>query len=210
MQPAPPTFPMKRAMFAAGLLALTSATAPHHLAFQVVDQRGLPLQGAVVEIARPAGDTRPVSFAPHYGMAQRNIAFLPGTLLVPAGTTVAFPNLDTVRHSIYSFSKAGRFQIDLYGRDQTRSHEFTMPGSIALGCHIHDKMRGYIRVTTTPYQRCERPCRYRQPARRRVPCHSLAPTGSRRRRRMARHADRCRKSSEPYHDCDPLICPSPT
>ena len=151
MQSAPPMFPIKRAMFAAGLLALTSATAPHHLAFQVVDQRGLPLQGAVVEIARPAGDTRPVSFAPHYGMAQRNIAFLPGTLLVPAGTTVAFPNLDTVRHSIYSFSKAGRFQIDLYGRDQTRSHEFTMPGSIALGCHIHDKMRGYIRVTTTPY-----------------------------------------------------------
>jgi len=72
-------------------------------------------------------------------------------LLVPVGTTVAFPNLDTVRHSIYSFSKAGRFQIDLYGRDQTRTHQFTVPGSIALGCHIHDQMRGYIRVSTTPY-----------------------------------------------------------
>ncbi len=142
---------IKRVVFAAGCIALTSATAPHHLAFQVVDQRGLPLQGAVVEIAQAPGDTRPVSFAARYGMAQRNIAFLPGTLLVPAGTTVAFPNLDTVRHSIYSFSKAGRFQIDLYGHDETRSHQFAVPGSIALGCHIHDKMRGYIRVTTTPY-----------------------------------------------------------
>ncbi len=151
MQSASPLFIPKRALCAAGLLALTSATAPHHLAFQVVDQRGLPMQGAVVEIARPAGDSRPVAFAPRYGMAQRNIAFLPGTLLVPAGTTVAFPNLDTVRHSIYSFSKAGRFQIDLYGHDETRSHEFSVPGSIALGCHIHDQMRGYIRVTTTPY-----------------------------------------------------------
>jgi plastocyanin len=141
----------KRAYLALGCLALTSAVAPHHLAFQVVDQRGLPLQGAVVEIARPAGDVRPVTFATHYGMAQRNVMFVPGTLLVPAGTTVAFPNLDTVRHSIYSFSKAGRFQIDLYGHDQTRTHQFSVPGSIALGCHIHDQMRGYIRVSTTPY-----------------------------------------------------------
>ena len=151
MPSAPPLIIVKRTFFAAACLALTSAGPPHHLAFQVVDQRGLPLQGAVVEIARPAGDDRPVNFAPRYGMAQRDIMFRPGTLLVPAGATVAFPNLDTVRHSIYSFSKAGRFQIELYGRDQTRTHQFAVPGSIALGCHIHDKMKGYIRVSTTPY-----------------------------------------------------------
>ncbi len=142
---------LKPGLIPAAWLALVSATAPHHLAFQVTDQRGLPLHDAVVEIARPKGDDRPVVFPWRAAMAQRNIAFMPGTLIVPVGATVAFPNLDTVRHSIYSFSKAGRFQIDLYGQDQTRTHQFTLPGAIALGCHIHDRMKGYIRTATTPY-----------------------------------------------------------
>jgi plastocyanin len=142
---------LARAMLAAACLIATSATEQHHLDVQVFDQRGLPLQGAVVEIARPAGDARPLSFAGRIAMAQRNETFVPGTLIVPLDATVAFPNLDTVRHSIYSFSRAARFQIDLYGTDQTRSRQFTIPGTVALGCHIHDQMRGYLRITTTPY-----------------------------------------------------------
>jgi hypothetical protein len=142
---------IKRAWLCAVCLTLVSATSPRHLVVQVFDQRGLPLHGAVVEIARPAGDDRPLEFPWRNAMAQRNETFVPGTLIVPAGSTVAFPNLDTVRHSIYSFSRAARFQIDLYGTDQTRSREFDVPGSVALGCHIHDQMKGYIRVTRTPY-----------------------------------------------------------
>jgi len=142
---------MKRAWLAAVCLAQISATAPHHLVVQVFDQRGLPVPGAVVEIARPAGDERPLAFAWRSAMAQRNQTFVPGTLIVPLGATVAFPNLDTVRHSIYSFSRIARFQIDLYGTDQTRSRVFDIAGSVALGCHIHDQMKGYIRVTRTPY-----------------------------------------------------------
>jgi hypothetical protein len=84
-------------------------------------------------------------------MAQKDMAFVPGTLVVAKGANVAFPNLDRVRHSVYSFSKAAKFEIDLYGRDQTRSHMFAVAGSVAVGCNIHDSMRGYIRVTDTPY-----------------------------------------------------------
>lgn len=118
---------------------------------QVFDQRGLPLRDAVVEIARPAGNSAAVSFAGRNAMAQRNLAFVPGTLIVPRGSAVAFPNLDTVRHSIYSFSRIARFTIDLYGRDQNRSQRFDATGSAALGCNIHDQMRGYIRVVDTPF-----------------------------------------------------------
>lgn len=84
-------------------------------------------------------------------MAQKNQEFTPGTLIVARGSTVAFPNLDRVRHSIYSFSKPARFEIELYGRDQTRTHTFNVAGSVKLGCNIHDQMRGYIRVTDTPF-----------------------------------------------------------
>lgn len=132
-------------------LFAVSATAPQSLTLQVVNQRGMPIQGAVIEIAPPPGSTRPLSFPWRNAIAQHNLAFQPGTLIVPVGADVAFPNLDAVRHSIYSFSKIARFQIDLYGRNQTRSQRFALPGTVALGCNIHDKMRGYIRVVSTPF-----------------------------------------------------------
>jgi hypothetical protein len=84
-------------------------------------------------------------------MAQKNIEFVPGTLIVAKGSTVSFPNFDRVRHSIYSFSKAARFEINLYGRDQSRSQKFPIVGSVALGCNIHDKMSGYVKVVDTPF-----------------------------------------------------------
>ena len=84
-------------------------------------------------------------------MSQRDVAFQPGTLIVTKGSTVRFPNEDRVRHSVYSFSKAAKFQIKLYGRDQTKTKNFPVAGSVALGCNIHDQMKGYIVVVDTPF-----------------------------------------------------------
>ncbi|MEL0253175.1 MAG: methylamine utilization protein [Novosphingobium sp.] len=140
------------AFLLAGILpAIETIAAPSGVPLQVVDQAGMPLRDAVIEIAPLAGDTRRPAFSWRNAMAQRNLAFLPGTLIVPKGATVAFPNLDTVRHSIYSFSKPGPFRIDLYGQEQTRSQKFDNAGTIALGCNIHDTMQGYVRVVSTPY-----------------------------------------------------------
>lgn len=130
---------------------LVSAAPPAILPVQIVDQAGMPVRDAVIEIVPPAGDTRRLAFSWRNAMAQKNLAFVPGTLIVPRGAVVVFPNLDNVRHSIYSFSKPGPFKIELYGQDQTRKQQFNGVGTIALGCNIHDNMRGYIRVTDTPY-----------------------------------------------------------
>ena len=112
----------------------------------------MPVRDAVVELA-PNGGWRggAIRFGWKSAMAQKNVAFVPGTLVVAKGAAVAFPNLDNVRHSVYSFSKPARFEIDLYGRDQTRSQSFPVVGTVALGCNIHDQMRGYIRVVDTPF-----------------------------------------------------------
>lgn len=118
---------------------------------QVTDARGLPVKDAVVEIHPAGGVSGPIHFPWRMGMAQRDLQFTPGTLVVARGSTVAFPNLDQVRHSIYSFSRPARFEINLYGRDQTRTHTFNNVGAVKLGCNIHDNMRGYIRVTDTPF-----------------------------------------------------------
>lgn len=134
-----------------GLSAAAAAAAPSSLKVQVVDAAGLPVRDAVVELRSARPPAGPIRFPWTMGMAQKNRQFTPGTLIVAKGSTVAFPNLDKVRHSIYSFSKPARFEIELYGRDQTRTHTFAVPGSVKLGCNIHDEMRGYIRVTDTPF-----------------------------------------------------------
>jgi len=130
--------------------SLAWGAAPVAVRVQVVDAKGVPVRDAVVEIDA-AGGASAVTFPWRMAMAQKNETFVPGTLVVAKGRTVAFPNLDRVRHSIYSFSKPARFEIELYGRDQTRSHTFPIAGTVALGCNIHDGMRGYLRVVDTPY-----------------------------------------------------------
>ena len=93
----------------------------------------------------------PIRLAGPAAMAQQNISFQPHILIVPVGTSVSFPNHDRVRHHVYSFSKAKKFELKLYGRDETRSVLFDKPGVVAVGCNIHDAMSGFIWVVDTPF-----------------------------------------------------------
>lgn len=151
-----PAFQIVTAFLACIAIAMSGtyavqAASSGSLRVRITDADGRPVENAVVEIYPSAGSTGPIRFPWRMGMAQRNLDFVPGTLIVARGSTVAFPNLDRVRHSIYSFSSPARFEFDLYGRDQTRSYTFRTAGSVKLGCNIHDNMRGYIRVTDTPF-----------------------------------------------------------
>lgn len=137
------------------LLALAMALAIPFRALAgdvVVDVRtsqGKPVESAVVTVAAPHAG--PIHFAWPYRMAQQNMQFEPFVLIVPVGADVAFPNLDTVRHHVYSFSAAKTFELKLYGRDETRRVRFDRVGVVALGCNIHDDMSAFIRVVDTPY-----------------------------------------------------------
>lgn len=112
---------------------------------------GQPLVGAVVTIDSPKKPAGPIRFPWPMVMAQQNISFNPHVLIVPVGATVSFPNRDRVRHHVYSFSKPKKFDLKLYGRDETRSETFDTPGIVALGCNIHDTMSGFVVVVDTPY-----------------------------------------------------------
>ena len=137
---------------AAGTAAIGAmAASPASVRIQLVDQRGLPVRDAVVDLTPDGGWSGPVSIPGRAAMAQKNLQFVPGTLVVAKGDNVAFPNLDRVRHHVYSFSKAAKFEIELYGREQTRSQRFPVAGAVSLGCNIHDGMRGYIKVVDTPF-----------------------------------------------------------
>jgi plastocyanin len=107
---------------------------------------------AVVTVYPAAGaPSGPIRFDWPYRMAQKNIQFTPFVLVVPVGATVAFPNLDPVRHHVYSFSPAHRFELKLYGRDELETVKFDKAGAVALGCNIHDQMVAFIKVVDTPF-----------------------------------------------------------
>jgi plastocyanin len=96
-------------------------------------------------------------------MAQEGYQFTPGLLAVAPGSVVEFPNHDPEYHSVFSYSKARRFDLGRFQRgEQPPPLTFESPGVVKLYCDIHDHMRGTILVVDTPYvQKTDRDGRYR-------------------------------------------------
>jgi len=122
------------------------------LAVGVVDRSGRGVADVIVTVTptdHPAGPAPP---APATAvMDQRNRAFVPRVLVVGVGTSVDFPNNDSVSHQVYSFSPAKRFQLPLYKGAHHPPVTFDRDGLVVLGCNIHDEMAGYIYVTASPF-----------------------------------------------------------
>lgn len=113
-------------------------------------QDGRPLSGVVVT-AHPATGSAHSAPPVHVIMDQIDRAFVPDLLVIPTGSTVGFPNSDTVSHQIYSFSPAKRFQLPLYRGKPYAPVLFDQPGVVTLGCNIHDSMLAYVVVTDAPF-----------------------------------------------------------
>jgi hypothetical protein len=85
-------------------------------------------------------------------MTQKNILFAPDLIAVHVGTAVEFPNLDDTYHNVFSYSKAKRFDLGRYRKNEKPGTViFDMPGVVTVHCEIHDRMRGTILVLETPY-----------------------------------------------------------
>jgi plastocyanin len=140
----------------AGLAALLCALAAGGtagaatLVISVQTADGRPLQGAVVtahSLDAPSRKPQPLKAV----MDQVNRAFAPDLLVIPVGSSVTFPNSDSVSHQIYSFSPAKRFQLPLYRGTPYPPVHFDQAGVVTLGCNIHDEMVGYLVVTDAAY-----------------------------------------------------------
>ena len=118
-------------------------------AVQVRDAGGRPLADAVVA-AEINGQPTQAGPRANAQMAQRQRQFHPYVLVVQTGTAVSFPNFDTVRHHVYSFSDTKKFEIKLYAGTPDKPEVFDKPGIATLGCNIHDRMSAHIVVVDTP------------------------------------------------------------
>ena len=96
-------------------------------------------------------------------MAQKNIAFAPDLIAVCVGGAVEFPNMDDTYHNVFSYSKAKRFDLGRFRKDEKPGTiVFDKPGVVTVHCEIHDRMRGIILVLETPYfQKTDSAGRYR-------------------------------------------------
>jgi len=133
------------------LLLMASTAAPAAtLTVTVRGADGRPLPGAVVYLDSAAA--RQAS-KPSAGVAivQKDKRFIPEVSVVQASTAVSFPNEDTVRHHVYSFSPAKTFDLKLYAGTPAAPVQFDKPGVAVLGCNIHDNMVAWVVVLQTPY-----------------------------------------------------------
>jgi plastocyanin len=132
-------------------LALLGAVRPPGLAVEttVNDDKGKPIDEAVVYLLSPA--PAPPRVVLSATMDQQDKEFIPHVLPVEVGTSVHFPNRDNIRHHVYSFSPAKKFELPLYIGTPANPVLFDQAGPVSLGCNIHDWMVGHIIVLPTPY-----------------------------------------------------------
>ena len=85
-------------------------------------------------------------------IAQQAAMFSPHVLPVMAGTTVEWPNNDTIYHNVFSMSDAKQFDLGLYkGNPQDKRVTFDKPGRVDVFCSIHSNMHCIILVLENPY-----------------------------------------------------------
>ncbi len=134
------------AMFAAWPLSAMAGV----IDVRVQDANGQPLPDAVVFLESAAARAA-VKPAPPAEIAQVQRSFDPAVTVVTVGTAVSFPNRDTVRHHVYSFSPMKKFEIKLYVGTPAAPVVFDQPGIAVLGCNIHDQMAAWVLVVATPF-----------------------------------------------------------
>jgi plastocyanin len=120
------------------------------LSVSVTDASGKPLADAVVMLEPQVGSVA-VKPMPDVEISQRQRQFRPKVTLITTGTRVTFPNFDTVRHHVYSFSPIKPFELKLYAGVPNVPVVFDKPGVAVLGCNIHDTMVAWVVVSDTPW-----------------------------------------------------------
>lgn len=112
--------------------------------------QGKPLNGLGLVMMWPAGGKAPKRTPKYRVIEQRNKTFAPHLMAVPVGSTVAFPNFDSIYHNVFSLSQPQRFDLGMYKSGDMREMTFDKPGIIRVGCNIHANMAAYLVVVDAP------------------------------------------------------------
>src|SRR5207244_6000469 len=135
-------------LYLAVLFPFASDLVAGSLEVMVKDEKGGPVSDAVVYAS--GGATGSLS-KKRTVIDQRDKQFVPYVTALQVGTPVLFPNSDNIRHHVYSFSSAKKFELPLYSGVPAEPVVFDKVGFVTLGCNIHAWMIAYAAILPTPY-----------------------------------------------------------
>jgi hypothetical protein len=136
---------------AACLLSIALAVKAGELNVIIKDGKGKALEDVIITAMPLDANNIPKQKSSKPIVDQVGKEFLPHVLPVYVNSLVSFPNNDTIRHHVYSFSPAKKFELPLYSGTAAEPVLFDKVGVVILGCNIHDWMLGYIYVSATPF-----------------------------------------------------------
>jgi plastocyanin len=84
-------------------------------------------------------------------IVQKDKAFHPSLVVIPAGGKVEFPNHDPFFHNVFSLFDGKRFDLGLYESGTTQFVQFDKPGISYIFCNIHAQMNAVVIALNTPY-----------------------------------------------------------
>ena len=146
----PSRFEMKVFLaFALLLFAFAGELVASSLDVMVRNDKGAVVPDAVVYAEAAGARSGPAS--KRIIIDQRDRQFVPYVTALQVGAAVLFPNSDNIRHHVYSFSPAKKFELPLYTGVPAEPVVFDKVGFVTLGCNIHDWMIAYVAVLPTPY-----------------------------------------------------------
>ena len=106
---------------------------------------------AVIWLKPLRPSTAPIVTPGSFTLLQKNKMFTPHLLVVPVGSSVAFPNADPFFHNVFSLFDGRRFDLGLYEAGSTRSVVFSREGVSYIFCNIHSEMSAVVIALSTPY-----------------------------------------------------------
>lgn len=79
-------------------------------------------------------------------ISQRDEQFIPHVVGVTAGSSVEFPNDDSIFHNVFSLSRPATFDLGRYPSGTSRARTFQKAGIVKVYCQIHSHMSAVVRV----------------------------------------------------------------
>ena len=147
---------------ASTLVTLAGLAQAGSLQLTVLNAEGKPAPDTVVQVQPTAAwQAQPL---PHTAVIeQKDIRFVPYVTVVPVGGAVRFVNLDSFDHHVRSqpggplgsIAPAKEFEFRLAaqrkGNNASPELRLDVAGTVLLGCHLHNSMRGHLYISPTPW-----------------------------------------------------------
>ncbi len=106
----------------------------------------------VVVYIEKIGDNKFPAPEEHGVVDQFNLTFVPHVIAIQIGTTIDFPNSDSVRHNVLSPPDCiMQFNLGTYDVGVVKHVTFDEPGEIPLLCNVHSEMSAFVLVLENPY-----------------------------------------------------------